>query len=234
MYCWPENASDVALQWQAFRDLVSASIPDAPLSLRQSGDLHREWLSPDLLFSQTCSYPLATALNGKVRYIATQSFQVEGCQTPGYYRSAIIATGSGKSAFAPAPGQAMLPDLIEKAKFAFNTPDSMSGWHGLAADLRKTGRAAPQNTIKTGGHRMSIQAVARGEAAFAAIDCISWDMAKRFEPAAHHVHVVGWTAERPGLPFITSKLTGNAEFEVLRMAAATVFGAVVLEPQWIL
>ncbi|MEP3816856.1 MAG: phosphate ABC transporter substrate-binding protein, partial [Nitratireductor sp.] len=37
-----------------------------------------------------------------------------------------------------------------------------------------------------------------------AVDCRSWRLAKRFEPAAADLVPVGWTARRPGLPYISA------------------------------
>ena len=58
--------------------------------------------------------------------------------------------------------------------------------------------------IETGAHRASIVAVAEGRADVCAIDCRSWHMAKRHEPKAKELRVVGWTGLRKGLPMITS------------------------------
>jgi ABC-type phosphate/phosphonate transport system substrate-binding protein len=58
--------------------------------------------------------------------------------------------------------------------------------------------------VETGGHRASVRAVAEGLADACAVDCRSWDMAKRFEPAAGALVPVGWTGRRKGLPYIAS------------------------------
>ena len=59
--------------------------------------------------------------------------------------------------------------------------------------------------VLSGGHRNSIIAVASDEADVAAIDCRSWALARRFEPAAERLIVVGWTSPRKGLPYIASR-----------------------------
>ena len=58
---------------------------------------------------------------------------------------------------------------------------------------------------ETGGHRASVVAVAEGRADVCTIDCRSWALARRFEPRAADVAVVGWTARRPGLPYISAR-----------------------------
>ncbi|TIW88090.1 MAG: phosphate ABC transporter substrate-binding protein, partial [Mesorhizobium sp.] len=65
-----------------------------------------------------------------------------------------------------------------------------------------------------------IVAVAEGMADVAALDCESWALAQRFEPAARKVVIVGWTARRKGLPFITAKTTPEKTVRAMREALA--------------
>jgi ABC-type phosphate/phosphonate transport system substrate-binding protein len=236
MYAWPENAAEVEARWRALRQAILPLIPAAPSHLTPAeGALEDIWLSPQLLFAQTCSYPLANALAGRVRYVATPSCDAEGCETAGHYRSVVVARAEGmRQADMPVPrhpGHDLpdLPDLPKAAVFAFNTPDSMSGLHGLQADLALDGRRLPERRLETGGHRASIIAVARGRADLAAIDCVSWAMARRHEPASRGLRVIGWTSERPGLPFITALATNDDHFEILRQAVMAQFSALVLD-----
>ncbi len=107
----------------------------------------------------------------------------------------------------PADGRPLIPlDLIRGKRLGYNSDDSMSGIIALTRDLAAMGENLGifSERIETGGHRASIVAVAEGRADVCAIDCRSWDLAKRFEPAAHHVQVVGWTGRRKGLPYIAS------------------------------
>jgi ABC-type phosphate/phosphonate transport system substrate-binding protein len=112
---------------------------------------------------------------------------------------------------APSDGSAFLPlERLRGARFAYNGLDSMSGIIALTRDLAALGEDAETflaDRIETGSHRASIRAVAEGRADACAIDCRSWDLARRHEPAAKGVVAVGWTARRPGLPLITSRHT---------------------------
>jgi ABC-type phosphate/phosphonate transport system substrate-binding protein len=96
----------------------------------------------------------------------------------------------------------------------------MSGIIALGRDLETLDESLDifSDRIETGGHRASIVAVAEGRADVAAIDCRSWAMARRFEPAAREVQVVGWTARRKGLPYITARAIPAATVAVLRHA----------------
>lgn len=98
----------------------------------------------------------------------------------------------------------------------------MSGITGLTRDLAAMGENLDifSERIETGGHRNSIRAVAEGRADVAAIDCMSWHLAKLFEPLARELQVVGWTKQRKGLPYITSKATPPDIAAALRGALA--------------
>ena len=61
----------------------------------------------------------------------------------------------------------------------------MSGIIALTRELAALGETLDifSERIESGGHRASIVAVADGRADVAAIDCRSWALAQRFEPA---------------------------------------------------
>jgi ABC-type phosphate/phosphonate transport system substrate-binding protein len=94
----------------------------------------------------------------------------------------------------------------------------MSGIIALRRDLEAMGSGLGifSEMIETGGHRASIVAVAEGGADVCAVDCRSWAMARRFESRAAALRVVGWTARRKGLPFITSRHISDAVAETIR------------------
>ena len=123
----------------------------------------------------------------------------------------------------PPQGEGILPlDLLRGQRLAYNGPDSMSGIIGLTRDLEALGETLDifSDRIVSGGHRLSVRAVAEGRADVAAIDCLSWALAQRHEPAAKDLRVVGWTAMRRGLPFITARTTAAPVLAALRAAVA--------------
>lgn len=98
-------------------------------------------------------------------------------------------------------------DLIRGRRFAFNSDDSMSGILAITRDLDAMGEPLDHvfaDLVESGAHRASIAAVADGRADVCTIDCRSWALAKRFEPSAQAVEVVGWTSMRKGLPYIAA------------------------------
>jgi ABC-type phosphate/phosphonate transport system substrate-binding protein len=63
--------------------------------------------------------------------------------------------------------------------------------------------------------------VAEARADVCAVDCRSWQLARAHEPFSRDVEVVGWTALRRGLPFITSRLTPDETVARLRSILST-------------
>ncbi|OLP42494.1 phosphate/phosphite/phosphonate ABC transporter substrate-binding protein [Rhizobium oryziradicis] len=173
-------------------------------------DLAVLWRHPGLLVANTCWGPMEFGLKDHVQVIGQSDYQgVEGGKGE-FYCSAIIARkGDGEEEIAPSSvGDALLPlDFFRQKILAFNDPISLSGYLSLKRDLKALGESLEvfANRLETGAHRASVTAVARGQADIAAIDCKSWMLAQRYEPAAKELRVIGWTAHRKGLPFIRAK-----------------------------
>ncbi|MGL4406747.1 MAG: phosphate/phosphite/phosphonate ABC transporter substrate-binding protein [Notoacmeibacter sp.] len=231
MYDWPETKTTNDALWEHFRTALLSEGFEAPATLTRGNKLEHIWLSDDLFLAQTCSYPLETILRSKVRYVATPSYKAEGCEKKGHYRSVIVRRGSLKNAGVPSSGQAFLPEVLPYEKIAVNGMDSMSGYHAFQRDAAKAGLGLPKDVLLTGSHRASIIAVAEGLADLAAIDCVSWAMAQKYEAASNLVYVAGWTNERPGLPLITSLNSNDQLVAALRAASYSVFEAVDLYSQ---
>ncbi|MDS7594319.1 PhnD/SsuA/transferrin family substrate-binding protein [Agrobacterium tumefaciens] len=172
-------------------------------------DLDVLWRHPALLISTTCWGPMEFGLHGQVQVIGQSHYDDVAGGAGVLYSSAIVARKEdGASVMKPATGEpVLLLSLLRGRKLAFNEYRSMSGHLALKRDLEAIGESLDlfSGLIETGAHRASVITVARGEADFAAIDCRSWRLAERFEPAARHLHVVGWTGQRKGLPFIRAK-----------------------------
>ncbi|PBC12072.1 PhnD/SsuA/transferrin family substrate-binding protein [Mesorhizobium sp. WSM3859] len=264
MYDWPEARGEVDAQWALLRDAFRQRGIDAPESVVRSNrelppvsggildavgeviasdpatlppdefDFHQLWLSPALLFGQTCWGPLELGLARHVQVIAQPNYDAfEGGQGELYSSALMMAADGGSSAASPQDGNAVIPiDLLRGKRFIFNSPDSMSGLIGLTRDLEAMGESLDifASRGESGGHRSSIVAVAEGRADIAAIDCQSWALAQRFEPAARGVKVVGWTARRKGLPYITARTTPASLIAAMREGVAAVEGGASEQP----
>lgn len=179
--------------WAGVRDGLRAAGIAAPDALtRGEGAYWPAWQAPDLLLSQTCGYPFRARLHGKVAYVGTPDYGVDGC-APGHYRSVFVARADD-------PRQALAD--FDGAGFAYNEALSQSGWAAPQVYAARLGLRLPP-VVETGGHRRSAQAVAEGRADIAALDAVTWALMQG-EDVVAKLRVVGVTDPTPGLPFITA------------------------------
>lgn len=190
------------------RDAGGAVIAPDPATLDPDDfDLQAAWRHPDLLLGQTCWGPMEQGLSAHVRVVGQPDYSAFEGGTGAHYSSAIM-TRDGAPATPPTDGRAVLPlAALEGVRFAFNGSDSMSGLIGIGRDLEAAGASLDifSGRLETGSHRNSIRAVAEGRADACAVDCRTLALARRFEAAAvDRLTVVGWTAGRKGLPYISA------------------------------
>jgi ABC-type phosphate/phosphonate transport system substrate-binding protein len=219
MYDFPELHWATDALWVA----IAARVKRAPAPLARGRALMDIWTDPDLLLAQTCGYPLVTSLSGKVRLLAVPRYRAEGCAGV-MYRSAVIVRADAAAA--------RLADLRGR-RCAVNGADSNSGMNVLraaVAPLAVDGRFFG-DVLSTGAHAASVDAVARGDADVAAIDCVTWAQLQRLRPAAvAGLRVLAWTAASPGLPLITSVRTSPETRDKLAQALDDVAADAALAP----
>jgi len=206
MYNPVETPGASAALWIGLaRHFRRAGITDVPDRLLERPAIPDHWFSPELLFSQTCGYPLTHALKGRVQLVATPCYETEGCEGPSYCSFVIVPADS------PA---ASLADLCGK-RVAFNTQDSQSGMNALRALIAPLsgGKRFFAEAIETGSHAASLAAVAAGKADVAAIDSVSFGLFRLHGRADEKaVRILCRTDSAPSLPFIT---TANANPELI-------------------
>jgi ABC-type phosphate/phosphonate transport system substrate-binding protein len=219
------NADMPAVQG-GVRDAGGMMVAPDPATLPPNAfDLPVLWRHPKLLFAQACWGPMEFGLAPFVEVVGQPDYSgFEGGDGIFYSSAVLMRQGGGRVAAAPpGEGRAVPPvELLRGQKLAFNGRDSMSGYLALERDLESAGAgmAIFLDTIETGGHRASIKAVAEGRADVCSIDCRSWAMAKRFEPAANTLIPVGWTARRKGLPYIASASLPKEMIAAVRAATS--------------
>lgn len=169
-------------------------ISDPPRVLTRSADAEADWRRSDLLMTQTCGYPLMMELRGHLRALASPIYACEGCDGP-RYSSAIIVRADD-------PAE-MLEDLRGR-RAAANNPNSHSGMNVLrhmVAPLATKGRFF-SDVIWSGGHILSMAAVRDDRADVAAIDSVTYALAKREYPdLAKGVRILDWTPPAVSLPY---------------------------------
>jgi len=189
--------------------LNRAGVPDVPEVLTRGPDPRQWWCAPDLLFAQTCGYPLTHALAGVVRLVATPAYSAPGCDGA-LYRSVIVV-----AADSPVRG---LGDL-RGAVGAFNGRDSQSGYNALRASLAPHARDGRflARVVETGEHVRSVAAVITGEADVCAVDCVTHALLARYRPAAlEGSRVLACTGAAPALPYVTRGTASEDDLRRLR------------------
>ena len=213
MYARPEAAGALDRLWTQFGKAWSG---DAPNRLTQGGDPWDHWQSPDLFLSQTCGMPYRTRLHGKVALVGSPSHGLPDLE-PGYYRSVFVVREEMKSA--------ALADLAH-ARFAYNAPDSQSGWAAASAHMTSMGLKPFRTCLRTGSHAASARAVAENRADIASLDIISWAMIERWDAWARALVPLDYTEPSPALPFITADCR---HADRLREALSAAIGSLSVE-----
>lgn len=212
MYRAPAAAMDEF--WQGLRrHLLEAGIEDAAEDLSVPGDLTAHWLSPDLLLSQTCGYPLTHALAGSVRLVATPCYSATGCEQATYSSLFLVRQDDSAQCLADLRGR----------RVAFNSRDSQSGYNALRAAVAPTATGGRffAEAIETGSHGRSMRLLANGEADLAAVDCITFALADaECAGVTKGLRAIGHSDAVPGLPLITAAATSDDDLHRLRDAFA--------------
>ena len=164
-----------------------------------------------LMLGQICGIEFAHAAPGQYHYLG--SFSLPGFAR-GTYNSVLISRASSRldhiEVFAP-----------EQHVMAINEAGSFSGAIAPAAHLLGRGDAVFPQRQMTGGHLNSIAAVAAGAADLAAIDRLSFNLARAISPEqVEQVRVIDVTPARPGLPFICDAAVEDDEVEIMRQRLA--------------
>ncbi len=214
------GAATAAL-WSALGSHLAADgLAGVPEDLIVPDDYEAAWLEPDLLLAQTCGYPLRHALDGKVRYLGTPIYEVEGTDGP-YYRSALVVRAGDPAA--------ELADLRGR-RAAYNSGHSQSGYNAFREIVSRhadNGRFF-SGTLRTGSHAKSLRAVIADKADIAAIDPVS--LALESEEIRKAIKVIGWTDAAPGLPLITASATSHDDVNTLRRNISYVFADTLSAP----
>jgi ABC-type phosphate/phosphonate transport system substrate-binding protein len=201
----------LAAEWRALLTDVLTAVDPHAAPIDPGDDLHALWRRPDLLISQTCGYPLVSALRHHVQLISTPQFDAPGCAGADY-SSVLIARADASFASL---------DACRGARAAYNQDDSNSGmnvFRHAVAPLAKNGRFFSE-VIRTGSHLGSLRVVAENRADLAAIDCVTFAfICGELPELAQQVRAIGWTAASPGLPLIAANDVPQSTVESLRTA----------------
>ena len=175
----------------------------------ESLSLPELWLSPDLLLTQTCGYPLMTALRGKVRIVGRPRYELPDASA-GNHCSLILSRADDP--------RKNLADF-RNSRGVINSEDSNSGMNLLRhrlAPLQQNGQFFASVGI-SGGHRESLRWLRESLADLAAIDSVTYAYLAHHAPEeVSGLRVVARSAFSPTLPFITVGSATDEQAEQLR------------------
>jgi ABC-type phosphate/phosphonate transport system substrate-binding protein len=192
MYVSPERVEQAQGRWLArVLEILRAERLDAA-----GLDLHELWRSPQLLLTQTCGYPLMTALRGQVQVVGRPVYELPHA-SEGFHCSLLVARADD-------PREQLVD--FRGSRGLINSTDSNSGMNLLRhalAPLQQSGRFFETVSV-TGGHRNSLAAIKQGRGDLAAIDSVTFDyLARDASDEVAGLKVIGRTAAGPCLPYIT-------------------------------
>jgi ABC-type phosphate/phosphonate transport system substrate-binding protein len=194
MYDLPVVRAATDAWWHGLaQHMRAAGVPDAPATLAR--DPAPAWTAPDLLFSQTCGYPLTHALAGRVSPLCTPAYDAPGCDGASYASALVVSAGNDAERLADLRGGVC----------AFNAPDSHSGCNVLRRMIAPLadGGTFFRGVMETGSHAASIDAVVRGQADLCTVDAVTHELLRQHEPERlRRTRVLGCSPRAPGLPYI--------------------------------
>jgi ABC-type phosphate/phosphonate transport system substrate-binding protein len=213
MYDWPEIREPTNAWWTGLARHLRAQGFDVPEGLTRAEGASAHWGRSDLLLSQTCGFPLMHDFKGRLEVLATPVYDVEGCSGPCYSSVIVVDAAAGFS---------KLEDL-KGATAAYNAADSLSGHLALKcvfAPLSRNGRFFGRVVI-SGDHAGSMRMVQERQADVAAIDCVSFALARRYRPElASGLAVIARGPAAPALPYVTAAGRPPGDVAGLRQALA--------------
>lgn len=167
------------------------------------------WRSPNLLLTQTCGYPLMTALRGRVRVIGRPRYDLPD-SNGGNHCSLLLCRADELRGTLPA---------FRGSRGVINGEDSNSGMNLLRhrlAPLHRDGQFFSRVGI-SGSHRESLRWLREDQADLAAIDSVTFAyLARHAEAEVAGLRVIARSAFSPTLPYITAATVTDKQAEVLR------------------
>lgn len=212
MYNLPEMATRNAAFWKALSEEICADgFANPPVELSFGRPSVPNAIGEEVLFSQTCGYPLQTVYRGQFVLLGAPTYNFPGCGAATHRAFVIVRKDSGCKTV----------EDLRGSRFALNSRYSNSGMNLPRIMLARRGITAQffGSVIETGSHTESIRRVAAGDLDAASIDCVTYGCFSDYHSEKmSDLRVLGETPESPAIPFITSVATPPDQIDALRSA----------------
>jgi ABC-type phosphate/phosphonate transport system substrate-binding protein len=215
MYNLPEMREVNAAFWAALRSLLTDAGLAAPERLVFERPPVPDRIGGEVLFSQTCGYPLETIFRGQAIRLGTPCYDVEGCDGPNHCGVFVV----------PAESRAGGLRDLAGGVFLLNSRDSNSGMNLPRRALAEIAgeRSLFARVIETGSQPGNLDRIARGEGDVTSVDCVTYAFWCRCRPeAAARTRILARTPPSPAIPFVTSVATSPETVAILREALCRV------------
>jgi ABC-type phosphate/phosphonate transport system substrate-binding protein len=198
MYNLPEMQSANRAFWQALSGLlVKEGLFGLPAELAFTRLPVPDAIGTDVVFTQTCGYPLQTIYRGQYEMVGVPTYDAPGCGPATHCAFILVRDDSSFRS---------LEDL-RGSVFALNSRHSNSGMNlprRLIADIAG-GKPFFGEVVETGSHNASIEGLMAGKVDSASIDNLTYTFLKEYRPAAvEGLRVLAQTPPSPAIPFITA------------------------------
>lgn len=217
MYDFPETRAATDAWWQGIaQHLQRAGVDAAAVTLLHDQPVRDLWSDEQLLMSQCCGFDVVFGYRDALEVLVTPVYAVEGC-AGGHYRSHIVVHQDS--------GLQDLVDLRTKVA-AINGPESHSGMNSLLSliqPLSQDGYFFSQIKV-SGAHVNSLRLLQQREVDVAAIDCMTYALLERYQPAAvAGLSTIAYTDLAPSLPYVTRKSLPQEQQQRMRQALLAAF-----------
>lgn len=212
MYNLPEMQAANRAFWQALQGLLAQEgLSNLPAELAFTRPPVPDTIGTDVLFTQTCGYPLQTIYRGQHEMVGVPTYDAPGCGVATHCAFLLVRKDSSFHT---------LEDL-RGSVFALNSRHSNSGMNlprRLLADIAG-GKPFFGEVAETGSHNASIERLVAGKVDSASIDNLTFTFLQDYRPAAvESLRVLVETPPSPAIPFITAVTRTPDEVAAIRRA----------------